>query len=865
MKATYMYKKTIILLCLSPLFVFRVQGTEVEYKKDIKPLIDKYCVSCHGPDKQKAKLRMDTLNPDMINGPDAEMWQEALDLVNISDMPSKKAKAQPTRAERQLMVDWMTKSLRKAMEEGRSTGGRNIMRRLTSYEYNNTLRDLLKLDLRYAQDLPPEGRAKEGFKNNSYVLGTSALHIEYFERIARQALEKVLLVPDKKPQPYFVHVEPELAYKKVKAPSKNDNNKKKRQSKKSKSLSFNVPKGSYKGMKKGPLFDLTSGEERPGGILLAGNRPTDSFKDIFAEDRKQGRTLGDGRSGYQPEFRIEMDEAPYLAPVLIRVKMAAVEGKGGTFPRFSCELGSFRGNNVSDQREAVNMEIRNKELKVYEFIVEAANFPLQSNHPSNPSYFRIFNDFRRGTSTLAYEDLPKLHIDWVEIECNHYKSWPPATHKNILPDKNKQLTDKTYLKSVIGAFMKRAYRRQVKDSEIARKIALYNKLRPREQSAKATLISTLTAILCSPNFLLISEPEVKTVSGNEVKKRPLNNYELANRLAYFLWSSMPDKTLFGLAAEGQLTDRFILAAQVKRMINDPKIAGFTKNFTSQWLDLEGIRRLAVNPEFFKFKEKIKDLFEQETIQFIDTVLKENLSITNFIDSEFVVMNPALARHYRIPGIAGGGFQKIKLDEKYHRGGVITHASMLLGNSTGAETHPIKRGVWLLERLLDDPPPAPPANVPELPEPEEKETGVLSLKERLRQHADVESCNDCHSKIDPWGVAFENYNALGQWREGNIDPLVLREHQEVVSDPATKLNNGKEINNLKDLKSYMLTIRKDQFVKAVVTKVMSYALGRYTEFSDQKAIIAVCEEVKKDQNKFQTLIENVVLSEPFLFK
>ena len=190
-----------------------------------------------------------------------------------------------------------------------------------------------------------------------------------------------------------------------------------------------------------------------------------------------------------------------------------------------------------------------------------------------------------------------------------------------------------------------------------------------------------------------------------------------------------------------------------------------------------IRRLAVNPEYFKFEEKTKDLFEEESIRFVHHVLSENLSIDNFIDSEFALLNPVLARHYRIPGISGG-FQVVNLAKEQHRGGLLTQASMLFGNSTGAETHPIKRGVWVLERMLDDPPSPPPPNVPELDQAQGSDEKLLTLKEKLIAHADNESCRDCHRKIDPWGLAFENYNALGQWREGSTDPLVLAPHQSV---------------------------------------------------------------------------------------
>ncbi|MFP6764172.1 MAG: DUF1588 domain-containing protein, partial [Planctomycetaceae bacterium] len=227
--------------------------------------------------------------------------------------------------------------------------------------------------------------------------------------------------------------------------------------------------------------------------------------------------------------------------------------------------------------------------------------------------------------------------------------------------------------------------------------------------------------------------------------------------------------------------------------------------------------------------------------------------------------PVMARHYRIEGISGGGFQRYPVEARFHRGGLLTQASMLFGNSTGSDTHPIKRGVWVLERMLDDPPPPPPPSVPDLPEPEGKDTATLSLKERLVQHARQAGCRDCHSRIDPWGVAFENYNALGQWREGSRDPLAHKAHQVVNIDPSTRLRNGKTIRNLDDLKSYLLTDRKPQFRRAVVRKVMAYSLGRYLEFTDRSAVDTICDTVEKENDSFQTLLEQIVLSEPFLTK
>ena len=826
------------------------------FKEGIQPFLVKYCVSCHGPKTQKAKLRLDTLDTDLLNGNSVDMWQEVLDLINVNEMPPEESSHQPTVQERQAMIALLTAEFRKVLEARRSTGGRNVLRRLTAYEYNNTLRDLLHLDLRFATDLPPEGAAKEGFKNNSSVLGTSALHIEYFERIARSALERILLAPKEKPSKFVVRIEPERAFKQTPDAKKSAGG-----------VSYNLqPLVGGKPQSKG-LFRIVEGDLSGDGtgVLLAGNRESDPANTPFAADRKRGGALGDGRSGFQPEFRAEIYEIPPDAPVRVKVRAAAIPGKGFTFPRLSFELGSFRGNGVSDQKEGGNIEVRSQELQTYEFIVHGANFPFQSNKPSRPSYFRIFNEFRRGTSDLAYEDLPKLAIDWVEIESNHFPEWPTTQKQAILIDSTYRDDEPTYVRDILRHFMTRAYRRPVADHEVERKAVLFENLRPTHASFEHTLVSTLTAVLCSSNFLFVAEPEPKPIAMDApVAKRQLNDYELATRLSYFLWSSMPDDSLFRLAEQGQLGKPSVLRAQVRRMLKDPKAESFSKNFATQWLDLAGIRRLAVNPEYFVFEEKTKDLFEEETIRFLHYVLTENLSIDNFIHSNFVVINHKLAKHYRIPGISGG-FEVRELGPEHHRGGFLTQASILFSNSTGSETHPIRRGIWVLERMLDDPPPPPPPNVPDLAEPEAQDEVGLSLKERLVAHTNVQNCRDCHSRIDPWGVAFENYNALGQWREGDSDPNVKTAYQKVSVDPTTQLRNGFEIQHLMDLKQYILTENKEQYRRAVVRKTMAYALGRYLDFRDRPAIDAICNALRKNGDTFQNLLEQIVLSDAFLTK
>jgi len=960
------------------------RSVDVDFENDVQPVIAKYCVSCHGPNTQKANLRMDRLNSDLINGPDAEMWQEVLDLVNVNEMPPKEAKSHLGTAERQILVQWLTNELREAVVAGRSKGGKVIMRRMTVYEYNNTMRDLLGIDLNFALDFPPEGVAKEGFKNNHTVLMTSGLHMEYFAKAARRALKKLIdpphgtrmvieddldtlqvgPVPLYRGEGYAGQLQKNLVIQ---------NNDDSIQIISGKQYSGYIEPKVKEGFKARNTFTFYGAEVLEGrGISLAGefdqetppvadkgpegesgtnssraaraarvkaarealrnatpnvkpdrgrtgreSAKADTPNDRAARDRpaleesrkpngrvtrdrtankaqgdgtsnsritrgratreapKDGTPSGRSRagttrqpsadrlSGLQPDLHFWFNDVPTDTAIMLRIKAAAIPGKHGSYPILNIALGSHQNKAAAVSiKEGVNVEIRApfSAPEMHEYTLRTEKFPWVSGvTPYGAQHIRITNAYRRGFSNLDYKDLPKLVIDSVELVVNDDHQAPCKT---VLFDSPNRANENVYIREVLTRFMTRAFRRPVLKSEVEAYAKVFEKFRPNQDSFESTAITTLTAVLCSSHFLLLAEP------NDRDSARPLNDYELASRLSYFLWSTMPDETLFELAAKEQLTNPTVLQAQVKRMIKDQRSSEFVKNFTSQWLNLDALHTINVNPEYFAFEDKLKAAFEKETLGFVHTVLQENLSIANFIDSDFAVLSPELAEHYQVSGFnaAGGGFMKVPVTKEHHRGGLLTHASVLLVNSDGGDTHPIKRGVWLLERILDDPPPPPPAVVPDLAEAVEGQNGrPQSLKEKLLLHAQAASCKNCHSKIDPWGVAFENYNALGQWRQGDTDPNAIGEHQKVLSDPSTQLKNGRRIEGLDDLKRYLLNEKREQFTRAVIHKVFSYALGRYVELSDQEAINKIVVQAEKHDLKFQTIIEQIVLSKPFLTK
>lgn len=784
--------------------------------KLVRPILERHCSSCHGEKKQEGQLNITKLDADLIRGADAEHWQEVLDRLNAGTMPPK-GKSKLTAPEREQITTWLTAQLKLAAEVRRTTGGRTVLRRMTRYEYNNTLRDLLGVDMDFAKDLPPEAAAEFGFQNNSKVLVTSFLHVDYFQKIAKSALETAF---GPKNKPVAVQAK------------------------------FGVGEIDAKKTKK------------------KGNAGTHLPPSIAAND----------------SVELKLYDIPTRGPVMIRVTGWSSRTAKGDFPQLRVEMGSGAGKGAKPRNLVANvgMDAVERSPRSYEFHVRAEDYPIGIGS-INKSYqfLAISNYFDPGTSDLAKTEYPILHITNVELVAPYFGVWPPETRTRILVKSKTEGNEREYAREVIEKFMPRAYRRPVSADEVARMHDLFIKLRTSAGSFEEAMIDTLSAVLSSPGFLLLAEPSANRETAEKARK--LTDYELASRLSYFLWSTMPDETLFALAAKGKLQDDGVLREQVKRMLEDPKSNQFSQRFVSQWLDLESVDRVAVNPEFFpNFKDELKPLMRQETVKFFDTVLRENLSCFTLLDSDFAMLNASLARHYGIPGVAGDYFRKVSLKREDHRGGILTHAGILTGNSSGDDTHPVKRGVWVLERLLNDPPPPPPPEVPTLAQQDKK--GVrLSLKEKLITHRESAACMNCHKKIDPWGLAFENYNGIGVWQETGITkptpkivPMPETKKKKGAKtgggvvpgrevDANTELPDGTQIAGMDDLKKYLLTEKRDRFAETLVVKLFSYAMWRNLEFSDRQAVQELSQAFRKSEHRIRPLITAIALSETFRHK
>ena len=412
---------------------------------------------------------------------------------------------------------------------------------------------------------------------------------------------------------------------------------------------------------------------------------------------------------------------------------------------------------------------------------------------------------------------------------------------------------------VLQVFASRAFRRPVADTKLDRLAAMFDERFQSGESFLGSIRVPLQAVLCSPQFIYMIESP-----GN------LDGYSIATRLSYFLWSSMPDDELLRLAHTGELKQTSILRQQVSRMLDDPRSAAFTKNFAGQWLGLREIGIMQPDKAVFpQYNDSLEASMRQESEAFFTEVLQKNLSIVNFIDSDFAMLNAPLAQLYKIPNVSGPRIRRVALKRNQNRGGILTQASVLSITGDGVDSSPVMRGVWILERMLGTPPSPPPPNVPDF-EPDTR--GTKTIREELSRHRTIESCNTCHHKIDPLGFALENYDAIGQYRENYASKTTSNQKKNkkktkqvtLAVDASGDWPNGESFAGIIEFKQHMLQ-RKEQFAFCLTEKLMTYACGRVMGVSDKKEIQSVVETAAQGDYRFKDLIHQITRTQAFQSK
>ena len=772
--------------------------SDIDFNRDVLPILQSHCIRCHGPEVQEANVRLDNLPINLNDNRAAtESWHEVLNVLQTNEMPPPDEK-QLSSEQLSTATNWLSLAIQSALAERRKTDGRIVLRRLNRVEYQNTMEDLLGLEMDYARDLPPDGMSAEGFRNNGRSLQISSLQLEYYLATARRALDRAIVQ----------HEQP-------------------------------------------PAIDHT-------------------FTDISI-DNWLGEAQRSKRLGRRQEFLVKMvDKYPEEGEFSVRVQLTADLKSNTGYPLLEVSVG-YQIDTEILMREFDTVEVTSPELQTFDFRGRIENFPLpvrgQGKFPGLVVRVRNLYDDKSplpppqkdesGKITYAAEDhLPTLTIQSVEFHGHHYDQWPPASHRRILFDApNVDRESIPYVTQVLQRFMTRAYRRTVSDDQVDKFVTFYQEIRPEFPSFEEAIRETLAMILIQPEFLFLLEP-----AGEE--KRLIDEFELASRLSYFLWSTLPDERLMELATNANL--RTNLNAEVDRMLDDPRSQRLVKQFTEQWLKLNLVENVAVNKTHYPgFDDRLKSDMCTETQSMFAELLKHNSSVTELLSSDFTMLNETLAKHYGIDGVLGKSFRRVAIPADSHRGSLLSHASILLSNSTGADSHPVRRAVWIRDRLLNDPPAPPPPNVPSL-EQANPEFHQLPVRKQLEIHRTVESCNQCHRSLDPWGIALENFDALGRWRT-ELPKTAGENAQTQPIDATVELPDGKQIAGADGLRTYLLQERKEQFARSLVMRLLTYALGRSLELTDQAAVDQVLEQFSKDDLRLKGLIHKVVASEPFQTK
>ena len=824
-----------------------------DFEKFIAPIIEKSCLDCHGPKKSKGKFRVDELDPNLLTGADINRWVEVYEVLSNSEMPpDDEPDYHLVDEDRARIVDWLRTEMNKASQARRNEGLHTSFRRMANYEYNYALQDLLGLNLNFSEPLPPESVSEEGFKNSSELLQMSTMQFETYREIALNALKKAT-VHGERPEVVTYQIPMQEALDKASVLKQN------------RPINKSDPDYSNK-KRRTHIFNKETGEgffyRWSYYVVLDGAqhgiwnlKPDKIITDVPA--------VSTVVAVLPPSQHIKLDlgnSVPDEGIMRVRMRVGATTHQANQYASLRLIFG-FQTNNegkmsarVSQRDIPVRASLDDPRFITFEIpLNEIPRNPFRRVHevgssPNVTEYLEIQNISNAGTTRGG--DPIDVHIDYVEIEAGVYESWPPKSHTEIFFESPNKNDEKKYSREILKRFMARAWRRPVKDEDVALYSDLFSKYRPEFASFEETIIEVLATVLAAPEFLYLIQRDPRDQANGSTT---VSNFELASRLSFFLWSSIPDAPLLELALEGTLKNPEVLHSQIKRMLVDSRSQRFSQNFMEQWLGLEALETVIIDQTKFKgYDDLFKENILKEPLTFFEEVLKKNRSIMDFLHSDYLMINEALARHYGIPEVYGQEFRKVAVGPESNRGGLLTTAAVMTMNSTGVDSNPLKRGIWLLERILHDPPPPPPPNVPEV---DLTDPRILRMtqKERMADHRNQAACRSCHAKIDPWGIALENYDAIGSYRTTIKDKPV---------DATAVLYNSQELDGVGSMKDYLLAKRQDQFARAMVQKLSSYALGRPISFSDRGEIDKMTQELRESGDGLKDLVSIIIRSELF---
>jgi mono/diheme cytochrome c family protein len=775
----------------------------------LEPRILKYfqshCLRCHGKDSTESEFRIDVLSP-KVGYEDKPQWLEIMERISSGEMPPKDEKNRPSAAESTSIVEWIAARMKEGETARMAQRGRVSYNRLTRDEYVNTVRDLIGV---HFDATDPGGFLDDpewhGFERIGSVLTLSPSNIEKYLHAAETILAEAY--PAKKPPAY--------------------------EGTKRAILETQVNERHRERLRELGLLDKVRFEMWPGDIFRYSNLqeplPEAGIYEI-------SYTL----SGLKPEKgrapRLKVYEEK-LDRVLYEQDVVAAEDKPITVT-FRTHLPKGRPS-----------------IMVYNDVLGPSNLPRSGRHGDAP--FISTKDGRLPWQMKLTDEQGRARYPFLIMDSISWRG-------PIITDDEQKRRDEYFPKSEgnldevregLGRLARRAFRRPVSADELNQFVEIVKAELAAGEKFPDAVKAGMLAILCSKSFLFIAE-------GDEnANRQTLNDWELASRLSYLLWNTMPDDELFALAEQGKLHDKAELARQVARMLADPRSARFTDSFATQWLRLRKVGMFPPDKKLYPdYDANLEKSMIAETKAYFGEVLRRGLTLREFLDSDWSMMNARMAEFYGLPdtNLPHDEFTRVSLPADSHRGGLLTQAAILSLTSDGTRHRPVHRGVWLSEAIFNKSPPPPPANVDPI-EPNPVTSPKATLRQKLEAHIHDPKCASCHRKIDPLGLAFENFDAIGRWRteevtEGTGDnPKV---------DPSGKLPNGKAYHSPEEFKQLLLA-DLDGFNAAFIEKLATYGIRRTMSFSDRADLAAIAKASRAKDYRLRDIVEVFVLSDLFV--
>ena len=857
-----------------------------------RPILAAHCLKCHGPEDTQGAFRLDTLSTAIDTIEAADRWQKVLNVLNAGEMPPDDEKQIEPAAKADLLDD-LARVMVAARKSLADSGGAVTMRRLNRREYGNTLRDLLGVEID-VQELPADMQSGR-FDTVGSGLFISADQIEQYHSLGMTAIDEAWKRYGGKSEVRKLHVEAEegtTAKVRKELDTRLDARKR-----------FLVWKQGVEEAAAKPENEAVVAEIRKA-------RPSDTDALLKASDRLQGapspkdfgwtdgiHALHEGEGWWKLNVPYHKAYAsnplvdtgallsiydvyvhPYQAfsvpgnwppgDYVLRIRLAATDESPAE--RRFIEFGRRHQEYVMEGSRQVTGTLASPQILEIPISISTdgvRGFWIYEKgiHDTNEKAHKFFFD-AHGKNGVGPPFA--IWIDWIEAEgpLNADRLAPPALAELLtVPAANTPGTRKASaeedIRGVLERFATRAFRgRQPTQEYLDRLVAIFKKHRDAGKPFRAAVQEPLAIVLSSPHFLYLAEP----IGEQNAKqaRRPLDDLELASRLSYFLWSSPPDDTLLEAARAGDLQKPAGRSAQVDRMLADARSREFVAAFTHQWLGLDRL-------DFFQFNDKLypdfdlatKAVSKQEIFETIGLLIRENLSLKNLLKSDFVVADGVLAQYYGLDGVSGDEFRKIKLPAGSPRGGLLGMAAVLAMGSNGEHSSPVERGAWVLRKLLHDPPPPAPPNVPQLTRLEGQ---LVTARERLRLHQEEPQCASCHRRIDPIGFGLENFDAVGKWR---TEDSYVKEGVGTKTwpiEPAGALHSGPAFKDFYELRE-IIASRPEAFATGFTEALLEYALGRPCGFSDDDLVKAIVKRAADKDYSVREFVHAVVQSRAFRTK